>query len=534
MSLSDPQAPPPRLPSAALPLDLLVRQLGEGVVTVLHAPESPAAMSGVSYFDSEAEPQTLVGQLILVTAHGEFAQDRFAAICAQLADAGACGIVIRAAQGAADPALLAACDEYDLELLALAPEIGWREFDALASRLLGEHGAGLQLGTNSGDRLFALANSIAQVFGGSVAIEDHRRNILAYSAIAGQAIDSLRANGILTRRTPDGPLNEIRYRQVFSTDGVSRFPTEEPFSPRAAVPLRAGNITLGSIWAIDPEGHDTSIPLSPEKRDVLLDAAQIAAGYIVDAWRFDHGDERSKETALRRFLAGSPHENDTTVLGIRPEKHYLVVAIESSRAAGADISELRTAASRHLSVYFPGSSCTIIDGRVIALVPASSTEPVSRSLERLVPELTRLSGGSCHCGIGEPRRPGSSFAVDAERAIRIAECAAEQGFSLATSEKVQPQLVLRACADALQSDALQLPETLALLAAQEAETHTTLLAWLEERGNAPRVAERLRVHEQTVRYRIRKAESRLGIDLFDPDRTLVLWLQLRLATLRPG
>nr|WP_251381949.1 MULTISPECIES: helix-turn-helix domain-containing protein [unclassified Leucobacter] len=296
------------------------------------------------------------------------------------------------------------------------------------------------------------------------------------------------------------------------------------------MPIRAGNIPLGSIWVIDPTGDDLATPLAPEKEDALRSAANIAASYIVDAWRFDHGDERSKEAALRRVLAGTQHVNDFTVLGIRSDRQYLVAAIDGTSATEGDVSEIRAAASRHLSVYFPGSTCAVVDGRVLAVVPALSRENVARSLERLLPELERLTGVHCHCGVSEPSHPGS-FAEDTERAIRIADCARDLGLTVAGADAVQAQLVLRACNDALQGADLRLPETEQLLAENEAETRATLLAWLEERGNAPRVAERLNLHEQTVRYRVRKATARLGIDLDDPDRTLALWLQLRLAEL---
>lgn len=518
--------------SRGLPIGSLITQMGHGVLTVLHAPQHPAALLGVNYYDSDLLEQQLTGQLIMLTAHAELSRERIDLLCERLAAAKASGVVVRSAEEQGAAGLIDACVRHGIHLLGIAPSVGWREFDALVSRLLGEHGAGLQLGTNSGDRLFALANSVAQAFGGSVAIEDHRRNILAYSALPGQAIDSLRANGILTRRTPDGPLNEIRYRQVFAAEGISRFPTENGFAPRAALPLRAGNIPLGSIWVIDPLGNDLATSISSEKEEVLRSAAEIAAGYIVDAWRFDHGDERSRETALRRILSGAPHENDSTVLGVRPEQNYLVLAIDCGTVPEGDLSEVRTVASRHLSVYFPGSACAVIDGAVVALLPSNATEPVVRSLDRLLPALTRLIGSAAHCGLSVPRKPSTTFAADAARAVRVAECARSMQVAIATPDKVQPQLILRACADALATTDLQLSEAKQLFRPDEREARATLLAWLEERGSAPRVAARLNVHEQTVRYRMRQMASRLSIDLDDADRTLALWLQLRLAALQ--
>ncbi|MFI0354588.1 PucR family transcriptional regulator [Actinomadura sp. 9N407] len=54
----------------------------------------------------------------------------------------------------------------------------------------------------------------------------------------------------------------------------------------------------------------------------------------------------------------------------------------------------------------------------------------------------------------------------------------------------------------------------------------TLLAYMESRDNAVAAAERLVVHEQTVRYRIRRLEQLLGGMLYDPDRRIELLLLL--------
>ncbi|TDC84401.1 helix-turn-helix domain-containing protein [Actinomadura sp. 7K507] len=54
----------------------------------------------------------------------------------------------------------------------------------------------------------------------------------------------------------------------------------------------------------------------------------------------------------------------------------------------------------------------------------------------------------------------------------------------------------------------------------------TLLTYMENRDNAVAASERLMVHEQTVRYRIRRLEETLGGVLTDPDRRTELLLLL--------
>lgn len=54
----------------------------------------------------------------------------------------------------------------------------------------------------------------------------------------------------------------------------------------------------------------------------------------------------------------------------------------------------------------------------------------------------------------------------------------------------------------------------------------TLLTYMENRDNAVAASERLQVHEQTVRYRIRRLEETLGGVLLDPDRRIELLILL--------
>jgi transposase-like protein len=59
----------------------------------------------------------------------------------------------------------------------------------------------------------------------------------------------------------------------------------------------------------------------------------------------------------------------------------------------------------------------------------------------------------------------------------------------------------------------------------------TLAALLETRGSAVQVAERLGVHPQTVRYRLRQLEELLGDRFTDPDARFAMELALRAARL---
>lgn len=56
---------------------------------------------------------------------------------------------------------------------------------------------------------------------------------------------------------------------------------------------------------------------------------------------------------------------------------------------------------------------------------------------------------------------------------------------------------------------------------------STLAMWLEHHGSAPAIGERLGVHPQTVRYRLRQLEDLVGKQLEDPDVAFMMLMGLK-------
>jgi hypothetical protein len=71
-----------------------------------------------------------------------------------------------------------------------------------------------------------------------------------------------------------------------------------------------------------------------------------------------------------------------------------------------------------------------------------------------------------------------------------------------------------------------------LTAKQRARLVETLGVWLETRGSAAEIADRLHVHPQTVRYRMRQLEKTFGDALNDPEGRFAIELVLRATRLR--
>ncbi len=70
--------------------------------------------------------------------------------------------------------------------------------------------------------------------------------------------------------------------------------------------------------------------------------------------------------------------------------------------------------------------------------------------------------------------------------------------------------------------------------AQRDRIAETLLAWLQLGENAAEVAQRIHVHPQTVRYRLRQITELFGDQLRDPDCRFELQLALRIRPLPPA
>ena len=62
----------------------------------------------------------------------------------------------------------------------------------------------------------------------------------------------------------------------------------------------------------------------------------------------------------------------------------------------------------------------------------------------------------------------------------------------------------------------------------------SLLAWFDAGRDVSEAARRLRLHRNTLRYRLQRIEARSGISLDDPVQRFTVELQVRLLALGAG
>jgi hypothetical protein len=294
----------------------------------------------------------------------------------QAALGGYCAVVVKRRTCDLAP-LVAAASTHGIAVLEVATEVSWRHLDALLLAAMGSQGLASESHGGVGDELFALANAIAAVIGGSVAIEDLERRVVAYSSQANQRIDALRTQGILDRRVPVMDRNSAQYREVMASAGVVRFVEKTDELARAAIAIKAGTQPLGTIWAI--EGNDG---LDDEGERTLVQGARLAALKILRGRDASGLELQLREAALLRALDGSLNGHETGFRLSLPGGSDLTLVGFAGVADAAGtvplITHIASALARYVMAYRPDASMATTSRAVYLLLPSGGLAAADR------------------------------------------------------------------------------------------------------------------------------------------------------------
>ena len=378
------------------------------------------------------------------------------------------------------------------------------------------------------DDLFSLANAVAAMVGGAVAIEDPHRRVLAYSSLPGQPIDDARQQGILGRQVPELSSNDSLYREMHRASGVVRFPADGNVLPRLAVAVRSGAEVLGSLWVVE------ATPLSGVAEQALLDAGRLATLHLLRARAGGDVERRARGELLRGLLDGrSAPELAAARLGVEASRPVAVLGFslpEKTAADELDADAVADLVQLQCSAVRPRSTVLLQLGTVYVLVPAEdltrerlvqlASAVVERARAALHVEL-RGAVGATVGGFHELSRSRD----DVDAVLRL------EGITVTAVEDVLPQVALLDLQSHLAaSPHLRLPPVERMLrhdAEQETPYAESVLAYLTANADIPAAAASVNVHSNTFRYRLRRVKELFELDLEDPDVRLVTWLQLR-------
>lgn len=273
-----------------------------------------------------------------------------------------------------------------------------------------------------------------------------------------------------------------------------------PGGTRAALALVAGDRRV-LVFPLGPAGEErgylavaSNRSIDPAARRTVLAAASLL-GLVASRSAIAHAAATARlgDVALLLDLGEVEAARRLAEAGALPVPgdHVQVLAVR-----GATPARLADAVGRWRA---PAGAAYVDGGRAWFVLPAAGAAP-----EALVDPLRRL-GGELAATLSLPVRVGET---GAERLRRLA--------------------VL----DALPDGRLDLPEEETarmsdLVAGLDPALLEAVEAYLRHRGHWERAARALHAHRNTLRYRIRRAEEVLGVDLDDPDVAASTWLALR-------
>ena len=534
-------APPPESdPTAEVTLRQVLDNLGPGIAQVIVAPAGLDVPVGEPVIHDPVERGDLDPEAI-VLAVGTGPDTTEARDLIALAGKSGAGMVIFKMHGRRC-GWVAEAEHHGVALISVADEMSWSSLHSLLALAVPSWRRTTALpGMASvplGD-LFALANAIAAMVGGAITIEDPRARVLAYSNLEGQLIDEPRQQTILGRQVPDVPSVRVLYQELWASDGVIRADHIEGLDilPRLAVAVRVGGETIGSIWAV--EG---STPLDSEAQEALADAARVAAVHMIHVRASRDIDRRVRGDQLRSLLEGREDVGSAAGrLGLHPSSAVAVMAFEFADPADAQEEVRRERLVDLVAMYSEafrlGAACVALGRRVYAVLPLARDVQEQR-MRRLASEILEHAESTAHAGLraaislraqGVAEIPGARLEVD--RILRVLSLSPQRR-GVASIEDVQSKVILLELGDLATQHADLMNGPVQRLSFHDREKGTqylsTLSAYLEAFGDIPTAADRLGIHANTFRYRLRRVIEMFDLDLDDHDERLVLDLQLRL------
>ncbi|MFJ9557089.1 helix-turn-helix domain-containing protein [Nocardiopsis sp. NPDC101807] len=569
--------------STGVPLRRLLLALGDPVADVAAAPGGlDVQVDNVVILDPEDRAEVREGDLVLlIGARGAAARRLVRTLAEQGATAvavktggypqdeapSAGGRAVRPRPGATDElqALRSEAREAGIALLAVRAEVRWDQLQAVCQSIVDDARltAVEDLGESSGD-LFSMAQTIAQLTGGLVSIEDAASRVLAYSS--GAEVDELRRLSVLGRRGPESYLALLREWGVFAKlragEEVVRI-EEHPdlgIRRRLAVGIHAGRQPLGAIWV-----QEGASPLAENAEEALLGAARTTALQMIRQRSQASAGLRLREDLLSSLLEGRIDAGALAdTVEVHADRGALVVAfslLEAPDGVGEErpdrpARELRRRrmidlVSVHTAAYRRSALVTELGGRVYVLLPDLERGREGwRGVEQSVLALTRKTVAAARATLGA--RVQGAVGSLTERLADVPDSRAEADrvldamgrdlerdldWEVATISDVRSRVLIGETLARLREDpSLRDPRVSRLIEydrAGGADLVHSLLAYLEAFGDARAAAERLHIHPNTLRYRVRRAAAVSGIDLGDPGERLFTQLQLLMERQTP-
>jgi hypothetical protein len=388
------------------------------------------------------------------------------------------------------------------------------------------------------ENLFALSNVLASRVDAPVVLHDAQGRLLAYSG-GDDDLDDVRRDSILGRRAPQEWLDRFRadgsMARLVGGELVHFGGELHPgLAPRLAVAIKAGSEMLGTMWLLRPPEASAGLERA------VREAADVAALQLVRSRISSSAAARAHGEVFATLLSGS---QATPVLaeriGIPVTAPLLLVGFRPAASGELDIAvsveRLAVTLRTFCDAYRLRSRHTVVDGTAYLLLHLSSAEarPAAVRVLRDVHRQVNRPGEKVHAatgrlvnGLGELARPLQDVRVlldmQAEGRLTTDGPADLQDCGASLEYEQLRRLLAR--------DPEIAPASLRPLLASDAGWVETLRAVFDAGGDANAAGQALGVHQNTVRYRLRRIRELFGLDLDDPTQRFVVELHVRLFT----
>jgi hypothetical protein len=507
----------------------IVAELGPGLVCDVRGNQHTIA---TSVFVNEPTSASMPPDGSIVVAIG-YPSDQARDLQIEAQRAGAVAVVVKGRE-------LLEVDDLGPAVVAIDPAADWVDVLALL-RLALTHTEGI---SQADDPLFALADALSALCGGSVVIHDAAWQLVAYSG--GEITDGVRTETLLSRRAPGATVEELRINGVvkrLQKGELIHLATGEitGLSERYAAAVVVNHQMVATLWVTPSGVLSEEETLAGLRRAVdvtmlaLLRQATVAAASL----------GRSQGRAFAGLLSGGHTEHlvarqlhvgaDTSFVlaGLRP------VATDPAERAGA-VRRLLSLAQNYCDAYDVTALAAATSDTTFLLFALRTDAERSGALRIVTDMHSRLQPAAQH----RTMVSGTFHTLSEVPATRLVvddllSLAERRGWSgLTDSDDVAATWRLEQFREiALAHPALFEGPGMRLL--EHDRVHggdllKTLRAYFAAVGDVRGAGLALGLHYNTVRYRLRRAAEVGGFDLGDPDQRLLTELQVRLLSADEG
>lgn len=526
----------------------LLALLGDTLLTVVTGADAARPVEAVVIHDPLDE--LIVPPHSVVLAIGVSGSDGLAELVESLIGLEVSAIVVRA-PAAVGPPVERLFDKAGIALLELTHGATWTQMASLVRTVIGEGEVGWArddggwAGAAGGD-LFAIANAVSALIDAPVTIEDRASRVLAFSGGQDEA-DASRVETVLGRQVPAAYRDKLVrlgvFQRMYRQGGpvfMDHRDLQEPSisKSRTAIAIRAGDEILGSMWAaVDRE-------LDPQRRDAFIDAAHVVALQMLRQRAGADVERRVRSDLVATVLRGGSEAGSAAArLGLAAGAAVVLAACavdEDDLGPQADLEagrqQVADAWGLHLSAVHSRSASALVGGIAYGVLPCDNDDLAGPTARRIAENFVARTGSRRPVAVGIGRiahdlRDLERSRADADRALRVLRRPGAVA-RVASIDQVFAEALLIELADRAEAEGYQGWGTLAALADYDAdhrgELVPTLWAYLEELGDVTAASERVRVHPNTFRYRLRRIAEIGRLDLGNPRVRFSAMLQLKL------